>query len=117
MGASEVDTRAARCRAGVRDKWKAVRASIMGTVHKGRVRDKQGSKGRGHGQAGLHGVGSKGHGAAGRKGKGQGKEGGRGYMGSPVFPGKGLGWSEVYFRQPSPPSSRHSHRHLTQRCR
>ena len=51
-----------------------------------------GLQGKGHGQAGLHGVGSKGHGAAGRKGKGQGKEGGRGYMGSPVFPGKGSGW-------------------------
>ena len=51
-----------------------------------------GLQGKGHGQVGLHGVGSKGHGAAGRKGKGQGKEGGRGYMGSPVFPGKGLRW-------------------------
>ena len=47
---------------------------------------------KGHGQAGPHGVGSKGHGAAGRRGKGQGKEGGPGYMGSPVFPAKGLGW-------------------------
>ena len=51
-----------------------------------------GLQGKGHGQAGPHRVGSKAHGAAGRKGKGQGKEGGRGYMGSPVFPGKELGW-------------------------
>ena len=29
----------------------------------------------------------------GRQGKGQGKERGHGYVGSPVFPGKGLGWS------------------------
>ena len=49
-------------------------------------------QGKGQGKAGLHGVGSKGHGAAGRKGKGQGKEGRDGYMGSAVFPGKGMGW-------------------------
>ena len=51
-----------------------------------------GLQGKGHGQADLHGVGSKGHEAAGRKGKKSGKEGGLGYMGSLVFPGKGLGW-------------------------
>ena len=52
----------------------------------------EGLRGKGHGKAGLHGVGGKGHGATGRQGKGQGKESGHGYMGSPVFPGKGLGW-------------------------
>ena len=52
----------------------------------------QGLQGKGHGKAGLHGVGGKGHGATGRQAKGQGKESGHGYMGSPVFPGKKLGW-------------------------
>ena len=52
----------------------------------------EGRQGKGHGKSGLHGVDSKGHGAAGRKGKGQGKGAGHGYMGSQVFPGKGLGW-------------------------
>ena len=47
---------------------------------------------KGHGRAGLQGAGSKGHGKAGRTGKGQGKAGGRWYMGSPVFPGRGMGW-------------------------
>ena len=56
----------------------------------GKGAGQEGLQGKGHGQAGLHGVGSKGHGAAGRKGKGQGKEGGHGYMGLPVFPGKGF---------------------------
>ena len=41
---------------------------------------------------GLHGVGGKGRGAMGRQGKGQGKESGHGYVGSLVFPGKGLEW-------------------------
>ena len=58
----------------------------------GKGAGQEGLQGKGHGQAGLHGVGSEGHGAAGRKGEGQGKEGGHGCMGSPVFPGKGLGW-------------------------
>ena len=58
----------------------------------GKGAGQEGLQGKGHGRAGLHGVGSKGHEAAGRKGKGQGKEGGHGYMGSPVFPGKVLGW-------------------------
>ena len=58
----------------------------------GKGEGQEGLQGKGHGKAGLLGVGGKGHGAAGRKGKGQGKEGGHGYMGSPVFQGKGLGW-------------------------
>ena len=49
-------------------------------------------QGEGQGRAGLHGVGGKGRGAMGRQGKGQGEGGGLGYMGSPVFPGTGLGW-------------------------
>ena len=49
-------------------------------------------QGKGHGKAGHQGAGSKGHGKAGRASKGQGKAGGRGYMGSPVFQVKGLGW-------------------------
>ena len=61
-----------------------------GTQRKGARQE--GLQGKGHGKAGLHRVGSKGHGAAARKGKGQGKESCPGYMGSPVFPGKGLGW-------------------------
>ena len=52
----------------------------------------EGLQGKGHGKTGLHGVGGRGHGAAGHKGKGQGKESGHGYMGTPVFPGKRLGW-------------------------
>ena len=58
----------------------------------GKEARQEGLQGKGHGKAGLHGVGGKGHGAMGRQGKGQGKESGHGYMGSPVFPGKGLGW-------------------------
>ena len=58
----------------------------------GKGAGQEGLQGKVHGKTGLHGVGSKGHGAAGRKGKGQGKDGGHGQMGSPVFPGKGLGW-------------------------
>ena len=110
-----MDTQAARCRAGVRDKWKAVRASIVGTVCKGNERDKKGSRGRDTGRRDSTGVGSKGHGAAGRRGKGRQKEGGHGYVGSPVFPGKGLGcWGGVV--PPAPhQSSHHSNRHLTLR--
>ena len=63
----------------------------------------EGLQGKGHGKAGLHGVGSKGHGAAGRKGKGQGKEGVNGYMGSPVFPGKGFRWWEGVVPPAIPP--------------
>ena len=59
----------------------------------GKGAGQEGLQGKGHWKAGFHGAGSKGHGAAGRKGKGQGKEGGHGYMGSPVFPEKGLGCS------------------------
>ena len=61
-----------------------------GTQGEGAVRG--GLQGKQRRQTGLHGVGSKGHGTAGRKGKGQRKEDGHGYMGSPVLPGKGLGW-------------------------
>ena len=49
-------------------------------------------QGRGHGKAGRQGAGSKGHRKAGRVGKGHRKAVGREYMGSPVFPGKALGW-------------------------
>ena len=55
----------------------------------------EGLQGKGHAKAGLHRVGSNGHGAAGKKGKGKGKKGDHGYVGSPVFPGKGVGWCEV----------------------
>ena len=58
----------------------------------GKGAGQEGLQGKGHGKAGLHGVGGKGHGATGRQGKGQGKESGHGYRGSPVFPGKELGW-------------------------
>ena len=58
----------------------------------GKGAGQEGLGGKGHGKAGLHRVGSKGHGPAGQKGKGQGEEGRHGYMGSPVFPVKGLGW-------------------------
>ena len=63
----------------------------------------EGLQGKGHGKAGLHGIRSKGHGAAGRRGKGQGKEGGHGYIGSPVFPGKGLGSAGGVVRPAVPP--------------
>ena len=46
MGASDVDTQAARCRAGVRHKMKAVKAGIVGTVRKGKERGKKGSRER-----------------------------------------------------------------------
>ena len=52
----------------------------------------EGLQRKGHGKAGHHGVGGKGHEATGRQGKRQGKGRGHGYMGSSVFPGKGLGW-------------------------
>ena len=56
----------------------------------------KGLQGKKHGRAGLHEVGGKGHGAIRRQGKGQGKESGHGYVGSPVFPGNGLGcWGGV----------------------
>ena len=46
VGASNLDTQAARCGAGVRDKKKAVRAGMVGTVRKGKERDKKGSRER-----------------------------------------------------------------------
>ena len=52
----------------------------------------EGLQGKGQGKAGHQGAGSKGQGKAGRAGKWRGKTGGRGYIRSPVFPGKGLGW-------------------------
>ena len=63
-----------------------------GRGKQGKGAGQQGLQGKGQGRAGLHGVGGKGHGVMGRQGKGQGKGGGLGYMGSPVFPGTGLGW-------------------------
>ena len=75
----------------------AVQGSGAGQVEGGKGKQgkgarQQGLQGKGQGRAGLHGVGGRGRGAKGRQGKGQGKESGLGYMGSPVFPGKGLGW-------------------------
>ena len=75
----------------------AVQGSGAGQVEGGKGKQgkgarQQGLQGKGQGRAGLHGVGSKGRGAMGRQGKGQGKESGHGYVASPVFPGKGLGW-------------------------
>ena len=64
--------------------------SGQGTQGKGA--SQEGLQGKGHGKAGRHGVGGKGHRATGRQGKGQVKRSGHGYMGSPVFPGKRLGW-------------------------
>ena len=75
----------------------------MGTVRRGKERGKKGSRGSDTGKAGLHGVGGKGHGEAGRKGKGQGKKSDHGYMGSPVFPGTGLGWWGVVVQPAVPP--------------
>ena len=74
----------------------AVQGSGAGQVEGGKGKQgkgarQQGLQGKGQGGAGLHGVGSKGHGAMGRQGKGQGKESGHGYVGLPVFQGKGLG--------------------------
>ena len=63
-----------------------------GRGKQGKGAGQQGLQGKGRGRAGLHGVGGKGRGAMGRQGKGQGKGVGPGYMGSPVFPGTGLGW-------------------------
>ena len=75
----------------------AVQGSGAGRVEGGKGRQgkgarQQGLQGKGQGRAGLHGVGGKGHGAMGRQGTGQGKESGHGYVGSPLFPGRGLGW-------------------------
>ena len=75
----------------------AVQGSGAGQVEGGKGKQgkgarQQGLQGKGQGRAGLHGVGGNGRGVMGRQGKGQGKESGLGYMGSPVFPGKGLGW-------------------------
>ena len=91
MGASDVDRHSAvqSRNAGLEEGGKG-RHSGHGAQGKGA--GQEGLQGMGHGKAGLHRAGSKGHGAAGRKGKGQGKEGGHGYMGLPVFLGKGLGW-------------------------
>ena len=63
-----------------------------GRGKQGKGAGQQGLQGKGQGKAGLHGVGGKGRGAMEQQGKGQGKGGGLGYMGSPVFPGAGLGW-------------------------
>ena len=63
-----------------------------GRGKQGKGAGQQGLQGKGQGKAALHGVGGKGRGAMGQQGKGQGKGGGLGYMGSPVFPGAGLGW-------------------------
>ena len=56
-----------------------------------------GLQGRGPGKERQQGAGGKGQGKAGQAGKGQGKVGGGGYMGSPAFPGKGMGgwWGSV----------------------
>ena len=56
-----------------------------------------GLQGQKQGKAGQQGAGGKVQGKAGQAGKGQGKVGGSGYMGSPVFPGKGRGgwWGAV----------------------
>ena len=75
----------------------AVQGSGAGQVEGGKGKQGKGARqeglqGKGKGRAGLHGVGGKGHGARGRQGKGQGKKSGHGYVGSPVFPEKGLGW-------------------------
>ena len=75
----------------------AVQGSCAGQVEGGKGKQgkgarQQGLQGKGQGRAGLHRLGGKGRGAMGRQGKGQGKGSGNGYMGSPVFPGKGLGW-------------------------
>ena len=75
----------------------AVQGSGAGQVEDGKGKQgkgarQQGLQGKGQGRAGLHGVGAKGRGAMGGQGKWQGKGSGLGYMGSPVFPGKGLGW-------------------------
>ena len=75
----------------------AVQGSGAGQVEGGKGKQgkgarQQGLQGKGQGRAGLHGVGGKGRVAMERQGKGQGKGSGSGYMGSPVFPGKGLGW-------------------------
>ena len=63
-----------------------------GKGKQGKGARQQGLQGKGQGRTGLHRVGGKGCGAMGRQGKGQGKGSGLGYMGSPVFPGTGLGW-------------------------
>ena len=52
----------------------------------------EGLQGKGQGKAGHQGADSKGQEKAGRAGKGQRKAGGCGYLGSLVFPGKGLAW-------------------------
>ena len=75
----------------------AVQGSGAGQVEGGKGKQgkgerQQGLQGKGQGRAGLHGVGGKQRRAMGRQGKGQGKGSGLGYMGSLVFPGKGLGW-------------------------
>ena len=58
----------------------------------GKGEGQEGLQGKRHEKAGHQGAGSKGHRKAGRAGKGQRKAGGPGYMGSPVFRGKGFGW-------------------------
>ena len=75
----------------------AVQGKGAGQVEGGKGKHGKGARKEGleqkeHGKEGLRGVGGKGHGATGRQGKRQWKESGRGYMGSPLFPGKGLGW-------------------------
>ena len=75
----------------------AVQGSGAGQVEGGKGKQgegarQQGLQGKGQGRVGLRGVGGKGRGAIGRQGKGQGEESGIAYMGSPVFPGKELGW-------------------------
>ena len=75
----------------------AVQGSGAGQVEGGKGKQGKGGRQQGlqrkrQGRAGLHGLGGKERGAIRRQGKGQGKESGLGYMGSPVFPGKGSGW-------------------------
>ena len=86
----------------------AVQGSGAGQVEGGKGKQgkgarQQGLQGKGQGRVGLHRVGGKGRGAMGRQGKGQGKESGLGYMGSPVFPGKGLGWWGAVVPRAVPP--------------
>ena len=81
----------------------------------GQAEGGKGKQGKEQGRAGLHGVGGKGRGAMGRQGKGQRKESGHGYVGSPVFPGKGLGCRRDVVPPPVPPIAHHSRRRHTRR--
>ena len=113
-GASDVDRQAARCRAGVLDYKKVVRAGIVGTVRKGKERDKRGSRKWDTGGGTPRSRQQEAQ-AAGRKGKGQGRRVSMDTWAHRCSEVRDWDGREVSSRQSSRLSSHHFHHHLTLR--